>query len=267
MCQWRGGTAERELGLLGRQEVAVHLVVDVDPDSAVNVHGGVGDAVAGLGRPERAVATSTIGGQVLRKPPGCLYQRQSQTLDVDVVVGQPRRDGLEAADRPVELLAGAGVLGRQLERALEHAELEGGQSQRLVGGQPRQHIGVADDAVGSDLDTGEVELARNCSCRWSATGSPIRQDHRPLRGRPLSPNRFRLEPGTRRRPARTAPACGFPSAGIRPRRRSPAGPWPNSPSAPPSGSSRRPPRGRPLLAQSGVPEPGQGPAARTTDSR
>ena len=51
--QLPGRAADRELGLLGRQEVPVHRVVGVDPDAAVHVNGGVRHAMAGIGRPER----------------------------------------------------------------------------------------------------------------------------------------------------------------------------------------------------------------------
>ena len=61
--QLPGGAADRELGLLGGQEVAVHGVIDVDADAAVHVHRGVRDAVARLGRPERGVPTSRSAGR------------------------------------------------------------------------------------------------------------------------------------------------------------------------------------------------------------
>ena len=84
----------------------------VDPDAAVHVNGGVRHAVSGVGRPERRRADLDVGRQVFGQPPRRLRQRQPQSLDVDVAVGQPRGDGLEAADRPVELLALARVLRR-----------------------------------------------------------------------------------------------------------------------------------------------------------
>ena len=51
--QLPGGAADRELRLLGRQEVTMDGVVGVDADAAVDVHRGVRDAVSGIGRPER----------------------------------------------------------------------------------------------------------------------------------------------------------------------------------------------------------------------
>ena len=86
-------------------------MVHVDPDAAVNVHRGVGDPVSGLGCPERRGGHLDVGGHVLRQPPGGLLQREPQPFDVDVVIGQTLCDSLEAADGPVELLAGAGVVG------------------------------------------------------------------------------------------------------------------------------------------------------------
>ena len=76
--QLPGGAAERELGLLGGQEVAVHRVVGVDADTAVHVHDGVRHAVAGVGRPERRGGHVDVGGQVLGEPPRRLGQRQPQ---------------------------------------------------------------------------------------------------------------------------------------------------------------------------------------------
>ena len=111
----------------------------VDPDAAVHVNGGVRDAVSGVGRPERGRADVDVCRQVLRQPPRRLGQRQPQGLDVDVAVGQSRRDGLEAADRPVELLALAGVVRRELQRPLEHAELIGAAAEGAMGGRARRH--------------------------------------------------------------------------------------------------------------------------------
>ena len=90
----------------------MHRVVGVDPDAAVHVHRRMGDPMSRLGRPERRGVDVDIGGKVLRQPPRRLCHRQPQGLDVDVAVGQPRGNRLEAADRPVELLTLAGVFGR-----------------------------------------------------------------------------------------------------------------------------------------------------------
>ena len=67
--QLRGGSAEGELGLLGRDEVAVHRMVHVDTDAAVDVDGGVRDPVTGLGGPERRGGHLDVGRQVLGQPP------------------------------------------------------------------------------------------------------------------------------------------------------------------------------------------------------
>src|SRR5580692_2195774 len=50
--QLSGRAAKRELVVLGRDEVPVHVAVHVDADAAVNVHSGVRDPVAGLRCPE-----------------------------------------------------------------------------------------------------------------------------------------------------------------------------------------------------------------------
>ena len=124
MQQRSCGTADRELRLLGRKEVAVHRMVGVDADAAVHVHRGVGDTVPRLCGPERGRVDVDLGGQTLGQFPCRLRDGQAQRLDVDVAVGQPRRDGLEAADRTVELLTFARILGGEFECALEDAELK-----------------------------------------------------------------------------------------------------------------------------------------------
>ena len=77
-----------------------------------------------------------LGGKVLGQPPRRLCQRQPQRLDVDVAVGQPLTNRLEAADRAVELLTLAGVFGGQLQRALQDAELKSAAAQGGMRGQP-----------------------------------------------------------------------------------------------------------------------------------
>src|SRR4051794_22644624 len=49
--QLGGGAAQRELGLLDPQEVAVDRVVEVDADAAVDVQAGVAELVAAFARP------------------------------------------------------------------------------------------------------------------------------------------------------------------------------------------------------------------------
>ena len=87
-----------------------------------------------------AVLHVELGGKVLGQPPCRLRHGQPQALDVDVAVGQPGRDRLEAADRPVELLAFARVLRGQLQRPLEHAELKCAAAQGGMRGQPRDDL-------------------------------------------------------------------------------------------------------------------------------
>ena len=173
-CGRCSGTRRERTGLFGRQEVPVHLVVDVDPDAAVHMHRGAGDAAAGPAAQNAAVvATSTIGGQVLREPPRGLVPAPAQTPDVDVAVGQPLPRRPEATDRPVELLARSGVLWPSFQRALEHAEPEGGEPSvcRVVSQSPA-HRSLP--MVGSGLDTGEVELPE-LFVPVVSNGSPIRR--------------------------------------------------------------------------------------------
>ncbi len=61
--QLTGGAADSELRLLGRQEVPVHRVVGVDPDAAVDVHSGVGDAMPASAAQNAAVLTSMSAGK------------------------------------------------------------------------------------------------------------------------------------------------------------------------------------------------------------
>ena len=105
-----------------------------------------------------AVATSTSAGRSSDEPPRRLGQRQAQTLDVDVAVGQSLRDGLEAADRPVELLAFARVLGGEFKRALEDTELKRGAAQRAQGAQPSDDLFAADNAIGVNLGALQLEV-------------------------------------------------------------------------------------------------------------
>ena len=131
----------------------MHRVVHVDAHATVDVHRGVRDPVAGLGGPEGGRGHLHVSGQILGQPPGRLLECQSQTFYLDVVIGQPLPDSLEATDRAAELLAGSGVLGGEFQCPLQHAELVGGQAQRPVGAQPRQHVAAADEVLGAQLHT------------------------------------------------------------------------------------------------------------------
>src|SRR5512139_2169159 len=113
-----GGAAEHELEELGGGEVPVRLAVEVDADAAVHVHGGVRQLVAGVGRPELRRGDLLLGREALLEPPRRLPQGELGTEHGDVPVGQPLRHRLERADGASELLAGAGVLRGEVERAL-----------------------------------------------------------------------------------------------------------------------------------------------------
>ena len=58
-------------------EVAVQVVVEVDPHPAVDVHGGVRDPVSGIGRPELRRGDLGVGGESLGEPPRGLPQREA----------------------------------------------------------------------------------------------------------------------------------------------------------------------------------------------
>ena len=181
-----------------------------------------------------ALSDLDVGGQVLGQPPRGLGQRQPQALDVDVAVGQSRRDGLEAADRPVELLALAGVLRGELQRALEHAELKGAAAQRGMGASASRATSLR------RRPRGRRRPRRRCRsrCADAAVAGGVQRGDRHAgvvggdeedRG---ARTRFRRAPGRRRRPGRRRPACACRSAGSRHRRPvACTGPSPISPSS------------------------------------
>ena len=155
VCLARGSSGER--------------VVDVDADAAVDVHGGVRDPVSRPRRPRtRRWRTSMSAGRPSPSRHAACAQRQPQTLDVDVAVGQPLRHGLEAADRPVELLALAGVLGGQFEAAVEHAE--------LIGAAPERHAVAQPGRIGrtsAPTDAGRRRARHRASSRCPTLPSPV----------------------------------------------------------------------------------------------
>ena len=115
--RWNGagrGSADGEFGLFGGDEVPMHQMIHVDADAAVDVDGGVGDAVSRFGRPEGRGRDFHGGRGGLRTAarPACVKVRRRPLMSI--IIGQALRDGLEAADRTVELFAGAGVFGGQL---------------------------------------------------------------------------------------------------------------------------------------------------------
>src|SRR3984893_4025823 len=156
--QLTGGAAQRYLGLLGGQEVAVHRVVGVDADAAVDVNDAVRHPMPGISCPECGGGDLGVGRQILAESPRRLGQCQSQPLDVDVAVRQPLADRLEAADRAVELFTGLCVFGGQLQPSLEHAELERAAAQNIQRPDPVDDILAADDTCTTDLDPVEPQV-------------------------------------------------------------------------------------------------------------
>jgi hypothetical protein len=150
-AQLRGGAAEGELGSRGGDEVAVQRVGRVDAHPAVHVDGGVRDPVARVGGPELGAGDRRVGlgvpGPAGREQPGGLPHREPDRLDVDVGVGQTLRHRLERPDRPPELLAAARVLGRQLERPLEHPGLHRAHAHGAPRHEPVRHLGAAGHAA------------------------------------------------------------------------------------------------------------------------
>ena len=156
--QLPGGAAQRELGLLGGQEVAVHRVVGVDADAAMDVNDAVCHPMPGISRPECGGGDLGVGGQILAESPRRLGKCQPQALDVDVAVRQPLPDRLEAADRAVELFTGLCVFSGQLQSSLEHAELERAVAQDIQRLDPVDDLVAADDTSTTDLDAVEPEM-------------------------------------------------------------------------------------------------------------
>src|SRR5882757_2217793 len=156
--QLTGGAAQRELGLLGGQEVAVHRVVGIDADAAVDVNDAVRHPMPGISGPERRGGDLGVGGQILAESPRRLGKCQPQALDVDVAVRQPLPDRLEAADRAVELLTGLCVFGGQLQSSFQHAELERAVAQYAQRCYPVDDLVAADDTSPTDLDAVESNM-------------------------------------------------------------------------------------------------------------
>jgi len=153
-----GRPAERHAELARPQVVAVERVVEVDADAPVQVLGGVGDAVAALGRPELGDRHRLLGVLALGEAMDGAEQGESDRLDVDVGVAGALVHCLEAADRAVELPALGGVGGRHLQRALGHAEGHRAERRRGVLAQPAGGLGAA-------LGGGEHVLGRNACAR------------------------------------------------------------------------------------------------------
>src|SRR5262249_45717740 len=111
-----GRGAERELDGLRPQVVAMDRIVDVHADAAVQVLGGVDDAVAGLRRPELRHPDLVARRESRVEPPRALPGGEADGFDVDPRVRSALLHRLEAADRPVELPALRGVVGGDPQR-------------------------------------------------------------------------------------------------------------------------------------------------------
>ena len=172
-------------------------IVDVDPETAVQVLRGVGDALAAVGRPELGdrdlVGRRKSLGDALRGLP----RGQPDRLGVDVGVRGALRDGLEARDRVTELLARRRVLGGHAQRPLAHADLHDAQrGERVLDG-------PGDDAGAVDRIAQRLGRPAPSRSTWN-TGSPLVATSR-VSVTPSPPGR----PGTRRSRRRCAPgpAC------------------------------------------------------------
>ncbi len=140
--QLRRRRTERQLVVLGPQEVTEQGIGGVDADSPVHLLGGRRDTRARLGRPEFRDGGLPARRPVLTEEPGGLPHGPADRLDVDERVGHPLLHGLEAADRPAELLAFGGVGGGHAQRTLRHAELDRAQPDKRAGIQRLDDLGA-----------------------------------------------------------------------------------------------------------------------------
>jgi hypothetical protein len=124
------GPAERSQHVLRPEEAAVDRVVDVRAGPAVQVLGGVRDAVARHAGPPLRGAHVQRGGKARGDPPGRLEHDGAHALDVDPGVGETVLRALEAPDLAAELLALDHVVGRPAHRRLGHAELDGREAEQ-----------------------------------------------------------------------------------------------------------------------------------------
>src|SRR5262245_59840352 len=125
-----GCGAERELDGLRPQVVAMDRIVDVNPDAAVQVLGGVDDAVAGLRRPEVGDPDLVARRDSRAEPPRARPAGDAYGFDVDPRFRRALLHRLEAADRPVKLPALRRVVRGDPQRPLDHAELERAQAEQ-----------------------------------------------------------------------------------------------------------------------------------------
>jgi len=94
----------------------VQRIVAVDADAAVEVGGGVHDALAALGRPVLGHRDLGRRREACRQTGGGLPGGQPDGLGVHVGVGGALADGLEGGDRLPELFPRLRVLGHQRDR-------------------------------------------------------------------------------------------------------------------------------------------------------
>ncbi len=164
-----------------------------------------------------ATATSRVGRQLLGEQPDRLQRRQPDGLGVDEGVGGALPDRLEERDRVAELLAGLGVVGRQLHAAsetptiAEQAAAVASDEQEVE----RAAVGRADQVVVGDPHSGEREgrlrRVRDCRLRLAADSGRVRATRnipapvRPPASRTPARNRRKARPG-RRSSHRPAPS-------------------------------------------------------------
>ena len=91
-------------------------------------------------RPELRDAGLPAGPAALAEEPGGLPHGPADRLDVDERVGHPLLHGLEASDRPAELLAFGRVRGGDAQRTLRYTELDRAQPDERAGVQRVDHL-------------------------------------------------------------------------------------------------------------------------------
>src|ERR1700760_578608 len=126
-----GGVAQVQLARLGPLEVQVGVVLPGEADAAVDLdvlRGHVEVRLRGVRLDQRGQHRDL--GRVLGHRGRRVADRGPPRLDLEQQVGAAVLNRLEAADGPVELAPGLGVLPRHVQRPLRAAELLGGQRDR-----------------------------------------------------------------------------------------------------------------------------------------
>src|SRR5215212_5426676 len=100
--------AERELVLLGSQKIPVKWILAIEADAAVDVLRGAHDAMPRLRGDELRHRDLALRVAALVEQPRGPKYREPDRLDVHVSVRRALCDGLEGADRTVELLSFGG---------------------------------------------------------------------------------------------------------------------------------------------------------------